>query len=348
VRLLNLCAALALLAAAPAFAGPKAPSLCVETQPTCIAAMSSGVNAGRKKYNPGHYMTPLMSDDQAALFERVDEVCGEPSLKGLQLRVLWSALESAAGEYTFRYVVQVYNRLAACKKRLILEVWAVSFDPGVNDIVPADLLGRLALTNQGYIARLWETAVMDRLVALYAALGQRFDKEPYFEGIIVTETATGGAEGGYTPAKFIWQLTRGLKAIRVAWPNSTVILYNNYLPGSTPEEAVAFVEMLRKTGVASGGPDVLPPPHKGTPGERAFRGELGGKDFRGRMVSAFSVQTPELGGKEGDFTPRELFDHCVYTNKCRYMFWARNTYEGGPEQQWSTGILPFIRKNPSL
>jgi hypothetical protein len=28
------------------------------------------------------------------------------------------------------------------------------------------------------------------------------------------------------------------------------------------------------------------------------------------------------------------------------MFWARNTGTGGPEQQWSTGILPFIRANP--
>jgi hypothetical protein len=79
-----------------------------------------------------------------------------------------------------------------------------------------------------------------------------------------------------------------------------------------------------------------------------FRGELGGKDYRGEMVSAFSVQTPELGGSQGSFTPRELFDHCVKTNKCRYMFWIRNTFAGGPEQQWSTGILPFIRSNPSL
>jgi hypothetical protein len=81
-------------------------------------------------------------------------------------------------------------------------------------------------------------------------------------------------------------------------------------------------------------------------GEKIYRGVIGGIDYRNRMISGFSVQTPELNGDEGTFTPSELFNHCVYTNKCRYMFWIRNLTYGGPEQQWSTGILPFIRANP--
>jgi hypothetical protein len=189
---------------------------------------------------------------------------------------------------------------------------------------------------------------MTRLIALYTALGKRFDREPYFEGVILSETATGGGETGYTPEKLLAQLERGAKAIKAAWPSSTVIVFHNYLRGASDEQVAAFVQMLEASGVAIGGPAVLPPPHAPTRGEQAFRGEIGGKDFRGRMVSAFAVQTPELGGKEGNFTPRELFDHCSKKNKCRYMFWARNTLTGGAGQRWDTGILPFIRKNPAL
>ena len=35
-------------------------------------------------------------------------------------------------------------------------------------------------------------------------------------------------------------------------------------------------------------------------------------------------------------------------NRCRYMFWLRNTTSGGDAQKWNTGILPFIRAHPNL
>jgi hypothetical protein len=336
------------LCAAAALAGPKAPRLCPEQEAKCVAELSQRSERGSKKFNPGHYMAPYRGESQAALLDRAAEVCAEPALKGMEVRVLWSALERTAGQYTFGNVEQLYSKLAACKKRLILEVWPVTFDSDVDDFVPEYLEDLVAPTNQGYIAKLWEPEVMTRLIALYRALGRRFDDEPYFEGIVFTETATGGAESGYTVEKFIAQLTRGVKEIRAAWPRSTVIVFYNFLPGASDAQASAFAATLHVAGAGVGGPDVLPPPLAPTLGERVFRGELGGKDYRGKLVSAFAVQTPELGGRKGDFSPRELFDHCVKKNKCRYMFWARNTVTGGAHQQWSTGILPFIRKNPTL
>jgi hypothetical protein len=338
-------AALAVLAATPALAGPKAPTLCAEAQAICA---SSSPAPSAKKFNPGHYMLPYTGETQANLLKRVEEVCNEPALKGIQMRALWATLESASGQFTFGNIEQIYQRLATCKKRLILEVWAVNFDGQSNGIVPSDLEGRLAPTAKGYIAKLWEPVVMDRLIALYKALGQRFDGEPYFEGVIFTETATGDVGSGYTAAAFIAQLTRGAKAIRAAWPTSQVIVFNNFIQDSTTQQAVDFMKTLYETGIATGGPDILPPPHEGTLGEKVYRGELGSTDYRGKMVAGFSVQVPELGGSKGTYTPRQLFDHCVYTNKCRYMFWVRNTESGGAPQKWSTGILPFIRANPGL
>jgi hypothetical protein len=347
MKLFTILAALAIFAAGSATAGPKAPKLCSETRADCASVLTAP-SIATKKFNPGHYMLPYTGESLATVLNRTDEVCAEPALKGMQVRMYWAALETSGGQYTFDGVERLYRRLATCKKRLILQVLAAKFDERSDGIVPADLANRLAKTEKGYIARFWEPEVMDRFIALNTALGERFDREPYFEGMIIAETATGKAGDGYTASAFLAQMTRATKAIAAAWPTSRVIVFNNFIQGSTTQQAVDFMKTLSASGVALGGPDVLPPPHAGTLGERIYRGELGGVDYRGRMLSGFSVQIPELGGSKGEHTPRELYDHCARTNKCRYMFWVRNTTAGGAAQKWSTGILPFIRANPSL
>jgi hypothetical protein len=127
-----------------------------------------------------------------------------------------------------------------------------------------------------------------------------------------------------------------------------VLVYNNYISKASLQQAADFVRSMHDMNVGIGGPDVFPPPHNSTTGERVYRGEIGGTDYRGKMLAGFAVQVGELGGGDGLFTPQQLYDHCAITNKCRYMFWIRNTTTGGTEQRWDTGILPFIRDNPAL
>jgi hypothetical protein len=344
-------ASLSVLIAGSAFAAPKAPALCEQSDSSCAspAADKPADTAAKKKSNPGHYLLPYMGDDQPALLKRADEVCREPALKGLQVRALWATLESSADHYTFDNIEQLYKRLASCKKRLLLEVWLAKFNKSSVGIVPSYLESQLAQTKSGYIVRYWDPKVMDRLIALYQALGERFDREPYFEGIIFTETATSQAKDtSYNPKVFIDQLKRGLKAIDAAWPSTNVIVFDNYISNATDAQSIDFVKWLADMKMIIGGPDVLPPPRQGTMGERIYRGEIGKTDYRGRMLAAFAVQQPELGGSAGTWTPKELYDYCTKMNRCKYMFWIRNTASGGSAQKWDTGILPFIRANPSL
>jgi hypothetical protein len=342
---------LLLAGVADANAEPKPPTGLCATQPGSICiAQEAAVTAPERKYNPGHYMTPYLGESHSAVLGRADEVCREPALEGLQLKVRWSSLEPKAGQFDFKALDDIYERLASCRKRLVVEVWAVSFDKSRSrDIIPPDLEPHsLASTNVGYIAKLWEPQIMDRFVRLYQALGTRYDPKPYFEAIIFTETATGQVDpnSGYSATAFIQQLLRGLSNIRPAWPQTNILLYANYLRGSTNAQFAQLVAELEKLDIGIGGPDVLPPPDVGTTGERIYRGEIGGVDYRGRMLAGWSVQQAQLGGKQGTWTPKQLYDHCTYTNQCKYMFWVRNTTVGGPEQKWTTGILPFIRANP--
>jgi hypothetical protein len=338
-------AAVALPAALP---NPP-PQVCVDAK--CASTpVAGGVGI---KWHPGHYMLVQRGDSSAVLLsQRIPEVCAEPAIQGLEYRVNWSDIETNEGQYNFRTLDDLYNALAACKKRLVVEVWAVKFnsqDP--NNVVPPYMMtgaqynGGVAITSGGYIARLWEAPVMDRLIALYSALAARYDSAPYFEGIVFSETATSRVAQNYSPTAWIAQLNRAVAALKVSWGHTNIVVFNNFIQGATEAQLSSVETSLRDNRAGTGGPDVLPPPHA-LRGEMIYRGELGGHDFRGQLPAMFAVQTPELGGKEGLFTPKQLYDHCVGTNWCSHMFWVRNITNGGSAQMWDTGILPFLRANP--
>ena len=236
----------------------------------------------------------------------------------MQYREDWPDLEGAEGQYTFDKLTELYDALAACKKRLIVEIWAVTFsmsDPGAA--VPAYLLndakydGGVARTSVGYIAKMWEAPVMDRLLALYGALAARFDTAPYFEAIVFSETATSKVGDTYSPSAWVSQLKRAISTIRSNWPHTNVVFYNNFIQGASESQLADVYAALRTSDAATGAPDVLPPPHA-VRGEMIYRGELaGGADLRGQIPAMFAVQTPELGGKEGAFSPQELADYII-------------------------------------
>jgi hypothetical protein len=339
-----------LLLSTQCLAVPEAPSrLCIDN--ACPPEAESPGSA--IKWHPGHYMLVFRGDShQTVMSQRIPEICREAGLQGMQLRADWFELETTRGQYTYTEIDEIYDALAACGKRLVLEVWAVRFNSTSPDGIVPDYIrdgseynGGVARTRTGYIARMWEPAVMDRLIALYQALARRYDSRPNFEGIIFTETATSGVEEGYSAAAWIAQLNRAVAAMKVAWTRTNVVVFNNFIQGATEAQLSALYESLRANRAGTGAPDVLPPPHS-LRGEMIFRGETGGRDLRGAMPSMFAVQTPELGGKEGTFTPKQLYDHCVGTNACSHMFWIRNTINGGAEQMWDTGILPFLRTKP--
>jgi hypothetical protein len=302
------------------------------------------------KWHPGHYMLVYLGETQALRLRRFDAIAEEPVIRGAQVRYRWAQLEPHKGVYDFSAIERDLARLQANGKRLVIQVMDRNFgksDSG-EGIVPSYLLsdpeygGGVVKNVGGVVARLWDPAVMDREIALLEALGRRFDAEPFVEGVTSEETAMGLAKNppaDFSDAAVAEQFNRWIAAVRAAWPRSNVFLYTNFL-GKRLDGLIAECARQR---CGAGGPDVLPPPHNGTSGDRILRGASGGVDYRGRIPIAYSVQTPELGGKEGQFTPEQLFDHAYRELRANYIFWVRNTGTGGAAQKWDTGILPYLR-----
>ncbi len=321
-----------------------------------VMAMLSGAKADPAagiKWHPGHYMSMRNShryDDQD--FGYVRALANEPSVMGILRDWKWRDVEPKKGEYDFSeiddYLKAVKNLPRA--KHFIIRIENRAFGGQKGMVVPDYMLsdatyagGQVAMAH-GVVARIWEPAVMDRLIALNQALAARYDAEPLVEGISTSETAIGFNTDNPAPASFsaaalLEQLERLIAASRSAWSHSNVFAETNWL-GKNPQME-AFIAYCAEHQAVIGGPDVAP----GTAlqSEQIMRGELGAtKDYRGIVAIKAEVQNSSLG-EHWNFTPSALYDQAYQIDRANFIFWDRNDYYGNAAQKWDTGILPFIR-----
>jgi hypothetical protein len=198
------------------------------------------------------------------------------------------------------------------------------------------------------VARLWEQPMMDRLIALYRALGSRYDSSPYVEGFATPEStlslgATACLPKGFSAGALVTQYERFANMARGTMPNTSVFFYANYI-GSDSLMSTLIQSMVEPDTAVSG---VNVMPDNITQAQKVWTGRMGA-DYRGLLALGNSVEALELVGTHGTYTPQQLYTFAHNTLGVNYMFWIRNTWSGGAAQRWSTGILPFLRTNPPL
>jgi hypothetical protein len=325
---------------------------------------SPGASGSAIKFHPGHYVLldgGILSDSvRASHLSQIDELASEPSVKGVALYVYWSQLEgNTAGDYSkgFALIDEYLKHLAPIGKQLILGInermfgksIPATFDGGSN--FPAYLndprynggwvvtLGQAQATGSlAAICRVWEQPVMDRLIALTKAYGQRYNSNPNFEMFSLGETAVGGAaDFGFTSDAYATQLVRWGIAARQAFQNTGIRLNANFI-GSDKQMGGLISSFARVSG-AVGGPDVIP--SRSIQANNVFNGSIGGIDYRGVLPWVSEVQV--LGWKYGNETPEELFNSVKNSMRPSYFVWYRNAWSGQNVHKWTTGILPFIR-----
>jgi hypothetical protein len=318
-----------------------------------ITAPSAGAQG--VKWHPGHYVTLNGNDPQGLHFSHIDDIAKESAIKGVQVRIWWHELERSKGSYDFSKVDAYLKKLKSLPvpKRLVVRIMDRRFHTtSRTGIVPSYLLsdpifkGGVVATKNGFAARLWEQPVMDRLIALYRAVGLRYDADAYFEGIATNESTLGfgsNKPAGYSTTALANQYKRFVNVVRTAMPKTNLFFNANWLgPDALMSE---LVQEMVEPGVATGGPNTVP--GKLTQGQRVWTGQHGA-DYRGTLAISSGVETSELGGRNGAFTPKQIYEYANNTLRVNYLFWVRNTWNGGSAQRWSTGILPFLRTNPPL
>ncbi len=339
--------ALTLLAFNAHASKPRAPtSFCVDDK-----CAPDPVEASRLKWHPGHYMlldgnmtTPEL---RAQHFKQIDAIAAEPSVRGVKLVLYWGAVERSQGDYTagFAIIDQYLANLAASNKYLILSVQDRLFgghDPATLDkYFPAYVTkayGTSVMRN-GLTLRVWQQPTMDREIAMAKAIAARYDGHPNFEMYQAEETAIAVPLGtnGYSIEAYGVQLKRMISASRGAFKQTIVRLSANFFGSDTQmHDLIAYCNTFN---VAVGGPDTIPTQQ--IQADRLFMGSAG-TDYRGVLPWVSEVQSPSLCGTKGCFTAKQLYDNGMLRQASHFV-WYRNTWSGGAEQKWDTGILPFIK-----
>jgi hypothetical protein len=344
---------LVVAATADAAARPKPPSkFCVDAKCARDKSAGSGV-----KWNPGHYMLldgiKWSPESQAAHFKQIDAIASEPNIRGVKLWLFWGDVEKSKGDYSagFKIIDDYLKKLAASgDKHLILSIQDRKFGGYPPDrlfeffpqyILDGSEYGLTKMKN-GITSRTWQAPTMDRLIAMSKAMAARYDGHPNFEMYQTEETSVAVPlnTDGYTIGTYAVQLKRLIDASAPQWNRTIVRLSANFFGGDG--QMADLISYCAARGVAIGGPDVIP--DQTIQANRVFAGIAGGgTDYRGVVPWISEIQSPSLGGHEGTFTPKQLYEDGSKQMRANYFVWYRNTYQGGPEQKWDTGILPFIR-----
>lgn len=296
------------------------------------------------KWHPGHYMT-LMSygkDKDFYMNDVYQELASTPALLGIQVRFLWAELEKSKGVYNFALIDKLLKEVTARGKRLIIQVQTKSFHPDwklVPDylktpeysggVFPFKTFGNGAI--KGYNIKLYDIEVRNRLIALFNALGKRYNAHPNFEGIGMIESAFGQPAISVSNAQVnAWfdNLLYVHKQMKLQFPNTMTIQELNFPRDQLPD----LIKGMKTIGTAIGCPDVwLQEPGLLFPGTKYS--PKGAYKYYAALSGVIPITpTVELPNyentrwDESGYKPTisELFNFAKTELKANYVFWTRS------------------------
>lgn len=306
--------------------------------------VTAQVKGDAVKWHPGHYMT-IMSygkDKDFYMNDVYQELASTPAMRGIQVRFLWAELEKSKGVYNFALIDKLLKEVTTRGKRLIIQVQTKSFDPDWK-LVPdylktAEYSGGVfpfytygTKNIRGYNIKLWDIEIRNRLVALFNALGKRYNDHPNFEGIGMIESAIGPSPVPLSTAQinaFFDNLLYVHKQMKLQFPNTMTIQELNYPRDQLPD----FINGMKTIGTAIGCPDIfiqepglLFPGNKYSPkGAYKYYAQLSGVIPITPTVELPNYEDTRWDGSGYKPTISELFNFAKTQLKANYVFWTRS------------------------
>jgi hypothetical protein len=360
------------------------------------------------KFNPGHYAWYVPPYDAtflsgyridyytAAYVTFINTLAGNSNIKGVLISPYWKALEGAtAGDYAagFAAMDTILAAAAAIGKKVIVRAES-RVDGGfgqLNDVFPDYIVNGASYGTQiiyhsgttiysSTTAKVWETATMDRYIAMTQAYAARYDSNPTLTMWGNGETAISipNGTGTFTQLDWLTQLKRYLIAARTAFATTEIRCCANDLYPGTGTAIDLYMDDLLSTcdtyAIAVGGPDVYPATV--TQADRMFAGlDIAGAsvytDRRDRIPWAVEAQFQSFVATS--FTAKSLFESEYYgytatgwlysggasngqpyvmpTMKVRYFIWYVNEYDPAPTSTnilWLRDVVPYINSIAGL
>ena len=322
-------------------------SLTVPMTPTFASGPDQIISGGiRTKWNPGHYVYIRLTRSKPNISEKF--VAGlNRCFVGVQVILDWRTLEPKKDRYDFRKIEEFLSLLSKYDKRLWLQISERIYRDErplphylYND--PEYQGGAAPLTVGGSVAKIWIPAVRERFELLIQALGKRFDKRYYFEGVNFPETwisVDRQAAPDFDMRKYAQAMLHYNKIARQSFPHCPVIQYVSF--GGKDQQIGAFIKQLYQIGVGLGGPDLVPDNGR-YPNRPRIRAYSFYPMYAGKMPLGTAVQRPNFTKKKGVFTMEGFWNMAIDTLRLNYVFWA--DVEGREfTHSFSKDIAPYIK-----
>ena len=247
------------------------------------------------KWHPGHY---LNGDWGRNVDGTIAQARKSSAIKGVSFLHGWWELETAPGTFNFAKIDAQLAKAQAAGLQMMIQIADRTFSLARPNCVPAYMLtdpqyqgGQSIITNaQGKFVKgtalRFVPAVQDRMIALYQALGARYDGDPTFEAIAIAEEDDFGTNGshmaGFSTRAYNDQEKRGMTAAAAAFPHTITFKWLNWGPGN----AELFAHAAR-LGMGVGAPDLDPKSHTFSYPERY-------QEYFGRIPLSMAVQWPRV------------------------------------------------------
>ncbi len=317
---------------------------------------AGGSGAGRGRYpasianpdnfHPGYYVF-FGERDSIDEFNLIRDI---PAFVGVKKLYSWRKMEPQRGVYDFSEIERDLAYLQSIGKRLWLQVketqYFAKYEPHVPQYMwndPTYGCGSRSPDGRRFYGTFWrdvhdghwvvcrgDEEFDERHRALFTALGNRFDREPFIEGITLDETSTGLNPHG---ASVIYNSFKELAlATKRAFPNKVVTQMINYAPFDLEK----FAEFLRENGIATGGPDVHP-----LRADSALK-EVYAIHKRNHWDTPnnIDVQWCNWDCYGQTFSSRQLLEVAIDRIDPWYIFWERHP------KYFSNDVVPTLREFP--
>lgn len=244
------------------------------TSPTPTLPPDTGLKT--KKFHPGHYLQGYPLDISPKYIG--DEIKSDPRLqvaRGVRIPITWKAFEPEKGKYNFALVDEYLEAIGPDKQMFFhwwaTDIWAKNCDAATR--IPTYMLPHCTKLYNGSshsnaAVKWWEPGPRAEMIRVLKAIGDHYDKNPQFEGIMFDETNFGvPPTSDISHADFEKAKLQAYKEIHTAvapyFATSQVIQPLNWLGGAGCTELRELTNHLKALGHGISNPDS--PPWKALP-----------------------------------------------------------------------------------
>lgn len=228
-----------------------------------------------KKFNPGHYfvISEKKGAPDSALYSNANEKCNIGGLKGIQVKIDWSDLETKENVYDFSKIDKLLDVVSKhTDKHLSIEIADRSFWGGGLGAapVPKYILDK----NWMFVAKVGDQptaigksmphldidAFADRYINLLSLIGEKYNKEARLQRVVlIGETSIGIPKdgSGFNYKSYINNLIRICKETSQSFDQTITSIGLNYLKGGNKTYLNVIENGLFPYGGSIAWPDAL-------------------------------------------------------------------------------------------